>query len=96
MERVRPRLPFIRVGHYAACVLGSDRWRKVGLVLDVLLHGTIILTMGLWSFALVMIGTSTIAALPMRKAPTEKTPAEEANDTGGPKRAGAAAPVGAT
>ncbi|MFC9635112.1 sporulation-delaying protein SdpB family protein [Streptomyces mirabilis] len=80
----------------AVCVLGSDRWRKAGLVLDIVLHGTIILTMGLWSFALVMIGTSTVAALPMRKAPAEKAPAKEADDTGGSERAGAVVPVGAS
>ncbi|MGV9564043.1 hypothetical protein [Streptomyces sp. NPDC003480] len=28
-------------------ILGSDRWREVGLVLDILLHGSIILQMGL-------------------------------------------------
>jgi antimicrobial peptide system SdpB family protein len=74
----------------AVCVLGSDRWRKAGLTLDILLHGMIILTMGLWSFGLVMIGTSVIAALP-----TPKAAADGAGDAPEPERAGAAVPAGA-
>jgi antimicrobial peptide system SdpB family protein len=55
----------------AVCILGSDRWRKVGLALDILLHGSIIMLMGLWSFALVMIGCSVVASMPLlRTAPT--------------------------
>jgi hypothetical protein len=61
----------------AVCILGSDRWRKVGLALDILLHGSIILLMGLWSFALVMIGCSVVASMPLlRKAP-DGTPDEQ-------------------
>ncbi|MCX4745134.1 hypothetical protein OG455_06265 [Kitasatospora sp. NBC_01287] len=48
----------------AVCVLSSERRRKVGLALDIALHGMIIMTMGLWSFGLVMIGASIIAATP--------------------------------
>ncbi|MEU2778849.1 sporulation-delaying protein SdpB family protein [Streptomyces sp. NPDC007162] len=66
----------------ALCILGSDRWRKVGLVLDILLHGSIILLMGLWSFALVMIGSSAVASMPLLRlspaaAPDEQQPVEK-------------------
>ncbi|MCX5147863.1 MULTISPECIES: sporulation-delaying protein SdpB family protein [unclassified Streptomyces] len=60
----------------AVCLLGSDRWRKVALVFDVLLHGMIIVTMGLWSFALVMIGCAVIAATPTSVAPRAEEPSE--------------------
>ncbi|MEV4614325.1 sporulation-delaying protein SdpB family protein [Kitasatospora sp. NPDC049258] len=59
----------------AGCILGSHRWRKVGLVLDVLLHGMIILTMGLWSFGLVMIGCAVLISMPPLTAPAEAAPA---------------------
>ncbi|MFD6938296.1 sporulation-delaying protein SdpB family protein [Streptomyces goshikiensis] len=58
----------------AVCLLGSDRWRKVALVFDVLLHGMIIVTMGLWSFALVMIGCAVIAATPASVASRAEEP----------------------
>ncbi|MER8182730.1 sporulation-delaying protein SdpB family protein [Kitasatospora sp. NPDC094015] len=58
----------------AGCILGSHRWRKVGLVLDVLLHGTIILTMGLWSFGLVMIGCAVLISMPPLAVPAEDAP----------------------
>ncbi|MFF3510799.1 sporulation-delaying protein SdpB family protein [Streptomyces sp. NPDC002573] len=61
----------------AVCILGSDRWRKVGLVLDILLHGSIILLMGLWSFALVMIGCSILASMPAGHTSSDTTPAEQ-------------------
>lgn len=48
------------------CVLASDRWRKAALVMDIALHGSIILTMGLWSFAMVMIGSAIVCATPER------------------------------
>ncbi|MEU9101900.1 HTTM domain-containing protein [Streptomyces sp. NPDC048361] len=38
----------------AAFLLGPERWRKVAFVLDVLLHASIIATIGLWSFSLIM------------------------------------------
>ncbi|MGW5481533.1 hypothetical protein [Streptomyces sp. NPDC004008] len=60
----------------AVCILGSDRWRKVRLVLDILLHGSIILLMGLWSFALVMVGCSIIASMPVGHTSSEPTLAE--------------------
>nr|WSW47209.1 hypothetical protein OG296_31170 [Streptomyces sp. NBC_01001] len=60
----------------AVCLLGSDRWRKVALVFDVLLHGMIIVTMGLWSFALVMIGCAVVAATPASVAPHTEEPGE--------------------
>ncbi|MGW5250221.1 sporulation-delaying protein SdpB family protein [Streptomyces sp. NPDC004129] len=60
----------------AVCILGSDRWRKVGLVLDILLHGSIILLMGLWSFALVMIGCSIITSMPAGHTAPDPTLAE--------------------
>ncbi|WP_414167356.1 sporulation-delaying protein SdpB family protein [Streptoverticillium reticulum] len=52
------------------CVLASDRWRKAGLAMDIVLHGSIILTMGLWSFALVMIGSAVVCATPEGRAPS--------------------------
>ncbi|MER6069677.1 sporulation-delaying protein SdpB family protein [Streptomyces sp. NPDC001817] len=61
----------------AVCILGSDRWRKVGLVLDILLHGSIILLMGLWSFALVMIGCSVVASMPLLRTSLDATPVEQ-------------------
>jgi antimicrobial peptide system SdpB family protein len=60
----------------AVCILGSDRWRRVGLALDILLHGSIILLMGLWSFALVMIGCSVVASMPLLRT----TPAETSDE----------------
>ncbi|MEU7163999.1 sporulation-delaying protein SdpB family protein [Streptomyces morookaense] len=50
------------------CVLASDRWRKAGLAMDIVLHGSIILTMGLWSFAMVMIGSAVVCATPESRA----------------------------
>jgi antimicrobial peptide system SdpB family protein len=47
------------------CVLAKGPWRKAGMVLDILLHGSIVLTMGLWSFAFVMIGSSVLCATPV-------------------------------
>lgn len=52
----------------AFLLLFSARWRKVALVLDVVLHVGIGLTLGLWSFAVVMISSATIAANPDRAA----------------------------
>lgn len=60
----------------AVCLLGSDRWRKVALVFDVMLHGMIIVTMGLWSFAPVMIGCPVVAAMPASVAPQAEEPGE--------------------
>ncbi|MFJ9906236.1 sporulation-delaying protein SdpB family protein [Streptomyces sp. NPDC101152] len=58
------------------CVLASDRWRKAALAMDIVLHGSIILTMGLWSFATVMIGSAIVCATPERKpSPPLTTPA---------------------
>ncbi|MFJ5533991.1 hypothetical protein [Streptomyces sp. NPDC093261] len=62
----------------AICILGSDRRREVGLVLDILLHGSIILLMGLWSFALVMIGCSVVASMPLLRTSRAATPGEGA------------------
>ncbi|MFE4869988.1 hypothetical protein [Streptomyces sp. NPDC056682] len=61
------------------CVLASDRWRKAGMVMDIVLHGSIILTMGLWSFAVVMIGSAIVCATPERGRPeraSDSPPAE--------------------
>jgi len=49
----------------------------VGLVLDILLHGSIILLMGLWSFALVMIGCSVVASMPLLHTSPDATSAEQ-------------------
>jgi antimicrobial peptide system SdpB family protein len=45
-------------------VLGSDRTRVTALALATLFHLGIIVTVGLWSFGLIMIGAVTIAAIP--------------------------------
>ncbi|MEU7165131.1 sporulation-delaying protein SdpB family protein [Streptomyces morookaense] len=50
----------------AVFLLSSTRWRRTAFVLDVALHVSIIVTMGLWSFALIMMGSAAIAALPDR------------------------------
>lgn len=51
------------------CLLSSHRRRRAAMVMDIVLHGSIVLTMGLWSFALVMIGSSIVCATP-DQAPT--------------------------
>ena len=48
----------------ALCLLATRRWRRVGFAMDLALHGMIIVSMGLWSFGLIMIGSSCIAAMP--------------------------------
>lgn len=45
-------------------LLGSRRWRTTCLAMDVALHVGIILTIGLWSFSLVMLGSAMMAANP--------------------------------
>jgi len=45
-------------------ILTPARGRLAALALDVMLHGFIIATIGLWSFALVMIGATVVAAAP--------------------------------
>jgi antimicrobial peptide system SdpB family protein len=47
-------VPLVEIG-IAVAVLGTARMRLVGLVLAVLLHGGIIVAMGLFSFGLIMI-----------------------------------------
>ncbi|MFF1879405.1 sporulation-delaying protein SdpB family protein [Leifsonia sp. NPDC058230] len=49
-------------------LLMSWRWRRLSLTLDALLHVGIIVTIGLWSFSIVMIGAATICASPLGKA----------------------------
>jgi hypothetical protein len=43
---------------------GWPRSRSLAMALCVALHGSIIITMGLWSFGLIMIGSVGIAAMP--------------------------------
>lgn len=50
----------------AALLIGPERWRKLAFQMDVLLHGAIIATIGLWSFSLIMIGAAAVAATPER------------------------------
>ncbi|MGW7082193.1 hypothetical protein ACWGH2_01645 [Streptomyces sp. NPDC054871] len=50
----------------AALLIGPERWRKPAFQMDVLLHGAIIATIGLWSFSLIMIGAAAVAATPDR------------------------------
>ncbi|MCF3106589.1 HTTM domain-containing protein [Streptomyces roseoverticillatus] len=50
----------------AAFLVGPERLRKAAFVLDVVLHASIIATIGLWSFSLIMIGCAAVAAAPDR------------------------------
>ncbi|WP_083389297.1 sporulation-delaying protein SdpB family protein [Curtobacterium sp. MCBA15_007] len=52
-------------------ILCGPRSRSIALVLCVVLHGAIIITMGLWSFGLIMIAIVGIAAMPY--TPHEQT-----------------------
>ena len=45
-------------------LLGTDRLRRVALTLVIIFHVGIIITIGLWTFALVMIGAVALACLP--------------------------------
>ncbi|MFE5869209.1 sporulation-delaying protein SdpB family protein [Streptomyces roseifaciens] len=60
----------------AAFLLGPERWRKAAFALDVVLHASIIATIGLWSFSLIMIGCAAVAAAPDRTplADSSRTP----------------------
>ncbi|KHK96035.1 hypothetical protein LK09_16935 [Microbacterium mangrovi] len=56
------------------CVIGvlllsSWHWKKYALALIVTLHLGIAICLGLWSFALVMMGTGTVAAYRLRSRP---------------------------
>lgn len=46
----------------AVLILGRASWRRWAVVADLALHGFIVLTIGLWSFAAIMVGTVLIAA----------------------------------
>ncbi|MEV0260080.1 sporulation-delaying protein SdpB family protein [Streptomyces sp. NPDC050617] len=76
------------------CLLASRRWRKTGLIMDIVLHGSIILTMGLWSFGLVMIGSAIVCATPDRRSPAPTRAAEEGSP-GLPAREDVAPPCAA-
>ncbi|MDF2664289.1 MAG: hypothetical protein K0R81_139 [Microbacterium sp.] len=52
----------IAVGVIILC--GTDRLRRVALLLVIVFHVGIIVTIGLWTFALVMIGAVAVACLP--------------------------------
>jgi antimicrobial peptide system SdpB family protein len=54
------------------CLLLSWRWRMAGFVLDVALHVMIVVTMGLFSFSLVMVGGAAIAANPCGRPEVER------------------------
>lgn len=64
----------------AVCLLSTRRWRKVGLELDLALHAMIIITMGLWSFALIMIGSCFIAAMPDRRQTVAPAPTDQMSE----------------
>lgn len=49
----------------AYLMLTPVRWKLALLILDIALHGAIILTMGLWSFGLIMIASSIVASSPL-------------------------------
>ncbi len=53
----------------AVLILGQASWRRKALAFAIFLHLGIIVTMGLWSFALTMIGAVMIAAAPDWVAP---------------------------
>lgn len=54
-------------------MVGRDRGRSVGLVLAILLHVGIIVTIGLWSFGLAMIGLVIIATVRSGTASRQET-----------------------
>jgi antimicrobial peptide system SdpB family protein len=54
----------------AVLILGRRRWRRYAVILDLALHGFIVMTIGLWSFAAIMVGTVLIAASASATAPT--------------------------
>lgn len=56
----------------AVLVLGPRRTRRWAVALDLTLHGFIVLTIGLWSFAAIMVGSVLIAASPSA-TPLRKT-----------------------
>ncbi|MFI1997006.1 sporulation-delaying protein SdpB family protein [Actinoplanes sp. NPDC020271] len=60
----------------ALCLMATSKWRRVGFVMDILLHGMIIVTMGLWSFATIMIASSCVAAMPDRRTPLADSPSD--------------------
>ncbi len=47
-------------------LLGTDRLRRLALTLVIVFHVGIIVTIGLWTFALVMIGAVALACIPAR------------------------------
>lgn len=56
----------------AVLILGQASWRRKALAFAIFLHLGIIVTMGLWSFALTMIGAVMIAAAPDWVAPPKR------------------------
>jgi antimicrobial peptide system SdpB family protein len=46
----------------AVLIMGRHRYRRWAVILDLALHGFIVVTIGLWSFAAIMVGTVLIAA----------------------------------
>ncbi|MGW7548029.1 sporulation-delaying protein SdpB family protein [Streptomyces sp. NPDC054770] len=67
----------------AVFLLSPTRWRRMAFGLDLALHIGIIVTMGLWSFALIMMGSAAIAAAPdqLPEAAPDRGPGAE-SDTG--------------
>lgn len=55
-------------------LLGTDRLRRLALTLAIVFHVGIIITIGLWTFALVMIGAVTLACIPVRPFEEERPP----------------------
>jgi antimicrobial peptide system SdpB family protein len=64
----------------AVFLLSPTRWRRIAFGCDLALHVGIIATMGLWSFALIMMGSAAIAAAPdslPRPEPDSEPPSGE-------------------
>ncbi|MGH1525040.1 sporulation-delaying protein SdpB family protein [Leifsonia sp. L25] len=57
----------------AVLILGPAKWRRWAVLADLLLHGFIVLTIGLWSFAGVMVGTVLIAASASASESSDRT-----------------------
>ncbi|CAM5416502.1 sporulation-delaying protein SdpB family protein [Leifsonia shinshuensis] len=60
----------------AVLILGRAKWRRWAVFADLVLHGFIVLTIGLWSFAAIMVGTVLIAASASASEPASRAGAE--------------------
>lgn len=70
-----------------AILLGGDRTRRIALTLVVVFHVAIIVTIGLWTFALCMIGAVILAALPDTPRPKDARTVDYIRRSWTPRRA---------